>query len=56
MLLRLLLLWTLECLPGRSLTVRVGDGERERGLEDGAVTMTMDMSSSDMSVSDRWSP
>ena len=54
MLLRLLLLGALTCLPGRSLTVRVGEGERDLEVE-GAVTMTTDWSS-ERSVSDCWSP
>ena len=42
------------CAGGRSFTVRVGDGVRERGRDEGAVTITTDWSS-ERSMSERWS-
>lgn len=53
-LLLLLLLGALMCLPGRSLTVCVGDGDRERCRED-LLTMTTDWSSEVSVMSSRWS-
>ena len=51
-LLRLLLLGDLTCFPGRSFTVCVGEGDRDR-CPDGRLTITIDWSS-EVSVPSEW--